>query len=138
MYCQDKHVRLYTDKNVGLYEDEDDEEEDLRSAEEEEDLRSAALPYDKAVKKCNPHWATDPETKLHFPPGTDRHAAQGLETEMQAGLECEMQMAASEAGHVASAECAACAPCAPPLAAGSPLSSCARASSRAACVPPSS
>jgi len=137
MYCQDKHVRLYTDKNVGLYEDEDDEEEDLRSAEEEEDLRSAALPYDKAVKKCN-HWATDPETKLNFPPGTDRHAAQGLETEMQAGLECEMQMAASEAGHVASAECAACAACAPPLPAGSPLSSCARASSRAACVPPSS
>lgn len=79
------------------------------------DPLAAAMAYDKAVKKFNANWATDPATKLNFPPGADvaYRFGPGLEVASLADL-------ASASG----------------VAAGSPLKSGSSASSRPGSVAP--
>jgi hypothetical protein len=79
------------------------------------DPLAAAMAYDKAVKKFNANWATDPATKLNFPPGADvaYRFGPGLEVASLADL-------ASASG----------------VAAGSPLQSGSSASSRPGSVAP--
>jgi hypothetical protein len=64
------------------------------------DPLAAAMAYDEAVKKINANWATDPATKLNFPPGADvaYRFGPGLEV---ASLEVQGQPGASTSTAIA-------------------------------------